>query len=222
MTKEKKWIDDWFRWMMKVHTILLSSGVFESSLVCRNHMSMKWAIQLIDCNDKGYKHWYQDLLICHALFCSNNPRKIVKDLVNLFWSVSAFKLISNWFVKRQEKLWVETGVTTKVFFSCWLIRPHVTVYKYYLTRSYDSLIPILTQPLTLISNLIRSDSLLTDPYPIWLITYWSLSDLTHYLLILIQSDSFAYWCSLSSLLIFTQLAYWWSTKLADSYSFPCI
>jgi len=109
MTKEKKWIDDWFRWMMKVHTILLSSGVFESSLVCRNHMSMKWAIQLIDCNDKGYKHWYQDLLICHALFCSNNPRKIVKDLVNLFWSVSAFKLISNWFVKRQEKLWVETG-----------------------------------------------------------------------------------------------------------------
>ena len=50
--------------------------------------------------------------------------------------------------------------------------------------------------------------------------YWSLSDLTHCLLITIWSDSFAYWCSLSLLTDTYSVAYWWSTKLADSWLAP--
>ena len=42
----------------------------------------------------------------------------------------------------------------------------------------------------------HSDSLLSDPYLIWLIVYWSLSDLTHSL---IDAHSAAYWYLLSSL-----------------------
>jgi len=55
-------------------------------------------------------------------------------------------------------------VTTKVFFLL-THQTHMTVYKYFRIHSYDSLIPIQTQPLTLI----WSDSLLTDYYLIWLI-----------------------------------------------------
>jgi len=55
----------------------------------------------------------------------------------------------------------------------------------------------------------KPDSTL-DPYLIWLIG----------LLIPIWSDSFTYWCSLSSLLILTQHIYWWSTKLTDSWLVP--
>ena len=64
--------------------------------------------------------------------------------------------------------WGGSGVMTKVFFFLLTHQTHMTVYKYYQTRSYDSLIPILTHP--------------WPCYLIWLIAYWFLSDLTHSLI----------------------------------------
>ena len=99
-------------------------------------------------------------------------------------------------------LFISLCVTTEVFF---FLLTHQTAHDH-VQILLDSFI-WLTCP--------HSDSTL-DP------DLRSLSDLTHCLLILIGSDSYAYWCSLSSLLILTQLAYWWSLSLLTHDSFPCI
>jgi len=140
----------------------------------------------------------------------SNPRQLPENATHVKLTVSHSELI----VSDSEL----TFVTTKVFFFLlthqttrdrvqilpdlfvWLTRPHSD-------STLDPDLWSLSDLTHYLLIIIRSDSLLTDRYPIWLIAYWSLSDLTHCLLIVIRSDSFTYW---------------WSIKLADSYSFSCI
>jgi hypothetical protein len=88
----------------KILTILLSPGISESSLIGRSHMSTKRAIRLIERNDERSEHCDENPFVGHALCFSDDPRKTVKQAMDLFWGMSVLKLTSNGLVGGQEEL----------------------------------------------------------------------------------------------------------------------
>ena len=72
-------------------------------------MLAKWAGWLVEGDDEGGEHGYENCRVCDALCLANDPRKSVVYLIDLFWSVGVFKEGSDGLVGWEEELGAKTG-----------------------------------------------------------------------------------------------------------------